>query len=82
MGCVTEMGKRQSGHFASARRTLQEALLYQERLIHFLDSAGILSQSGGYGGKPHRTTVELGDNRSENLVVHLIKRSMLSASKE
>ena len=60
-------------HLASAWSALDETLFDQIRLIYFLDGAGILTQSCGYGGQTNRAAFEFADYSSENLVVDFVK---------
>ena len=46
-------------NLTAARSTLQEALLYQERLIDILNGAGIFTQCSSNCADAHRTALEL-----------------------
>lgn len=61
------------GDFAAARGALYEPFLDEERLIHFLNGAGVFSECRGNGGKSHGTTFEFVDNRGQYLVVDLVE---------
>ena len=52
---------------------LYESLLYQERFIHLLQCAGILSQRCGDSRKTHRSSLEFINNSEKNPIVDFIK---------
>ncbi len=54
-------------------RTLQETLLYKERLVNFLDRALILPHCRRNRIHSHRTALELRDDSRKNLVVNLVQ---------
>ena len=60
-------------HFTPTRGTFQETFFNQERFVYLFDCSGIFTQSGGNGSKSYRTTLELIDNGTEDLVVHFIQ---------
>src|SRR5438132_12760496 len=50
----SEMSVRGSRGAPAAWRAGEEALLHEERLVHFLERARILAHGGGDGGEPDR----------------------------
>src|SRR2546425_7621894 len=52
----SEMSVRGSRGAAAAWRAGEEALLHEERLVHFLERARILAHGGGGGGGPRPAT--------------------------
>ena len=64
---------RQLRHLPSARRTLQETLLNQERLIDLLQRARILSECRGDRCQPHRSAVKLIDEQVQDLVIDQVQ---------
>ena len=64
---------RQLRHLAPTGRALDEALLDEERLVDFLDGAGILAQGGGNGGQTHGASLELVDDGGQQFVVYLVQ---------
>src|SRR5256885_8774620 len=58
----SEMSVRGSRGAAAAWRAGEEALLHEERLVHFLQRARVLAPGGGGGGGAGRATLQtLGD---------------------
>ena len=57
----------------SAWRAFQETLLDQERLVNLLNRTGILSHRRCNGAQSDWASIELMDNRTKNLIVHLIE---------
>ena len=57
----------------SAWSTLQETFFDKERLIHFLQGPGILTQCRSNSSQSHRPAFELIDNGTQYLVVYLIQ---------
>ena len=57
----------------SAWSTLQETFFDKERLIHFLQGPGILTQRRSDSSQSHRPAFELIDNGTQYLVVYLIQ---------
>jgi len=55
-----------------------EAFFDKEWLIDLLESALILTDGGGYGVGPDRTTFECGDDRAENLVVYGVQSPLVN----
>src|SRR5437588_12618608 len=58
-----EMPVRGARRAAAAWRAGQEPLLHQERLVHFLERAGVLPHGDGDGREAHRTSLELLETR-------------------
>ena len=52
---------------------LDKALFNKERLIHFLDGAGVFTYSGGDGSDTHGPSVEFVDDGEEDFVVHFVE---------
>jgi len=50
------MSVRGSRGAPAAWRAREEALLHEERLVHFLERARILTHGGSDGGEPDRST--------------------------
>src|SRR2546429_6446109 len=50
----SEMSVRGSRGAPAAWRAREEALLHEERLVHFLQRARVLTHGGGDGGEPDR----------------------------
>ena len=69
-----EVGVGQVGDLAPARSALYEALLYKERLVDLLDSAGVLSEGGGDGGEAYGASLEFVDDAEQDAVVYLVGR--------
>ena len=53
------------------------SFLDEERLVNLFDSTRILSYSCRYGIYSDRTTLELGDDGMENLVVYLVESPLV-----
>ena len=66
---------------ASALRSLDESLHDEIRLVHFLDGAGVLADSGGYGADAYRTSVELVNDGQQYLVVNLVKTILVDVER-
>src|ERR1700680_2565150 len=61
------------GGHAAARRALQEALLDEVGLVKVLERAGILPHPRGQALQPGRAAVVVGDQRAEELAVHVLE---------
>ena len=68
-----QVGERQVGGDATTGRALDKTFLDEERLIHFLDGAGILVESCCKSRQSHRAATKLVDDGGEQLVVNLIE---------
>ncbi len=55
------------------RGALDKAFLDQERLIDFLEGAGLLANGSGNSGDAHRAALEVFDDHLQDAVVHLIQ---------
>ena len=64
---------RQFGSFPSPRCPFQESFLDEERLIDFLDRAGIFTESRCDGRDAHRPSAEFVDNREKNFIVDFVQ---------
>src|SRR5207247_8861001 len=73
----TTMLVRACGGTAAAGRAGAKALLHQERLVHFLERAGILTHGGGDGGEPDRSTLELLDDGLQDPAVHVVEPELV-----
>src|SRR4051812_37130798 len=62
---------------ASARRALEKSVLYQERLVTFLERARVFSYCGCDRGHTNRTALELLDDRLENSRVHIVEPELI-----
>ena len=71
----------QRRRLAAAGRALEEALLDQERLVDLLDRPGLFAHGRGHGVQTHGTAVEFLDDRSENLVVHLVQSARVDVQR-
>src|SRR5438874_10700510 len=60
-----------------ARRALEKSVLYEERLVDFLESAHILSDRCGDGADTDRSTLELLDDGLEDARVHVVESELI-----
>ena len=60
-------------HLTATGRTLEETLLYEERLVDVLYGSGILAKGGGYGPKSYGTALELIYYGRQDAVIDLIQ---------
>src|SRR2546422_4440892 len=67
----SEMSVRGSRGAPAAWRAGEEALLHEERLVHFLQRARILAHRGGDGGEAHRSTLRLVHDGLQDPAVHV-----------
>src|SRR5436309_10895696 len=58
---------------AAARRAREEALLHQERLVHFLERPRVLAHGGADRLQAHGTALELLDDRLQDARVHVVE---------
>src|SRR5438105_13299836 len=72
-----EMPVRGARRAAAAWRAGQEPLLHQERLVHFLERAGVLPHGGGDGRESHRTSLELLAARLEAAPLHVAETDLV-----
>ena len=75
---ASEVTVCQLGNHAPPGSALDETLHNEEWLIDFLDSAGILANGCGYGGKSDRTATELVNDGKQYLVVYLVKAVLVN----
>src|SRR2546430_966510 len=73
----SEMSVRGSRGASAAWRAREEALLHEERLVHFLERARILTHGGGDGGEPDRSTLELLDDGLQDPAVHVVEPELV-----
>src|SRR2546422_196614 len=73
----SEMSVRGSRGAPAAWRAREEALLHEERLVHFLERARILTHGGGDGGEPDRSTLELLDDGLQDPAVHVVEPELV-----
>src|SRR3989449_4103422 len=73
----SEMSVRGSRGAPAAWRAGEEALLHEERLVHFLERARILAHGGGDGGEPDRATLELLDDGLQDPAVHVVEPELV-----
>src|SRR5437870_13578897 len=71
------MSVRGSRGAPAAWRAGEEALLLEERLVHFLERARILTHGGGDGGEPDRSTLELLDDGLQDPAVHVVEPELV-----
>ena len=62
---------------SAARRPLQESLLNEKRLVHFLERIRVLANGYGDRVQSHRTTVELLDDRLEHARIHVVEAEFI-----
>src|SRR5436853_5281986 len=73
----SEMSVRGSRGAPAAWRAREEALLHEERLVHFLERARILTHGGSDGGEPDRSTLELLDDGLQDPAVHVVEPELV-----
>src|SRR5712691_546296 len=73
----SEVSVRGSRGAPAAWRAGEEALLHEERLVHFLERARILAHGGGDGGEPDRSTLELLDDGLQDPAVHVVEPELV-----
>ena len=73
----SEMAVSQISRLSPPWSPYYETFLYKERFIDFFKRSLVFSDGCSYGIGAYRTTVEFGDYRSENLVVHGIESSLV-----
>src|SRR5256885_13978108 len=62
---------------ATARRSLEEAVLNEERLVHLLDGRGILADRGANVVESDRSTLEFLDDRLEDSRIHVVEPELV-----
>src|SRR3954471_665999 len=72
-----EVTIRLGGGDASARSALEESVLDEERLIHFLERARVLADGGGYCADADRSALELLDDGLEDSRVHVVEPELI-----
>jgi len=66
---------------ATARRALQEALLHEERLIHFFDSSFIFADGSSYCLHSNRAAFEFLNDCLENSGIHVVETELIDVEK-
>src|SRR5678816_1038246 len=68
---------RERGSRSASRRSLQETILHEKRLVHFFDRSFILADSSRDCLHADWTAIEFLDDRLENSCVHVVEAELI-----